>query len=90
MVCKSVANVISIDGTNQGGFNGFIGCFAFSHILAPNIAPKPQVIPHAQPISDLSLGSFNSTRHHRPNIGSTDVSISHLSPWISMLIHTLA
>ena len=82
MVCLgwycSIANGISIDDMNQGGSNGFI---VSGHILAPNIAPKPQAILHTQPISDLSLDFSPKRYRNHENIG-TDVSNSDLSPWI--------
>ena len=84
MVCHSIASVVSIDDMNQGGSNGSI---VSGHILAPNIAPKPQAILHTQPVSDLNLGSVRYCNHE--NIG-TEVSISDLSLWISMLIYTSA
>ena len=89
MVRHSITNVISIDDTNQGGSNVFTETPPSGHILVPNtIAPKPQAILHTQPISDLGFGSFNSMKYHHAKI-RTNVSISGLSPWRSMFIHTL-
>ena len=84
MVWHSTANDISIDDTNQGGSDGFTETFASSRILAPNIAPKLQVTPHTQPVSDLSSGSSTSMGYYdHVNIG-TNVSISNLSWRISI------
>ena len=82
MVGHNVSNDRSIDDTNPGGSNGFT---ASGHILAPNIAPNTQTI------SDLSLGSSGPMRHHHTNTGTNlNVSISHFSPWISVLIYVIS
>ena len=84
MVCHYIANIVSVDDMNQGGSNDSI---VSGHILAPNIAPRPQDILHTQPVPDLGLGPVGYRNHE--NIG-TEVSVSDLSPWISMLIYTSA
>lgn len=70
-----VRNSVAHDGSLDDGSNGFTETFYPGHIPPTNIAPMPHTVLRTQPVSDLSLGSFSSTRYFYVN-PSTDVSIS--------------